>query len=487
MFNHELFAVTFARAVHVMRAQPPVLEQQKTALRAVHTLTSVAPAVVRVYGGVLSIDNVAIPDTVPHVADLIAQLTSHRVAEIAIAHGAAPGDLLALLRAVAVERGDMPAGESVAQRVRDAGATSVAVLSMPEPDEGGRRHRSVSQVFELEETLAAADAAWAETVAQPPDDSWSGPGLREIDLGFTADDLPVAVPPPAPGLPQPEPSMAAAVPAAPLPIPADTSLGRSLAALMAEPHSVRALDLLTDFSREFADAVAGDDMPVAVRAAAAVIELEPGAPEGTVRNSYGIVLKRMLPREILAQVAHLLLTADAPSATAVLHRAGAPAVDILLGLLAGADSIRERKAYMAALGGMPAGAEQVRHMLDHAQWYVVRNVADLCGVLRLESAVPDLDRLLRHPDARVQRAAAVALARIGTIDTVAPLLRIIKEPKPDLRRQVAAALAAAPELASLPVLTALAGDADKAVAAAAQGAIELLRQRTSGAHLADRR
>ena len=44
-----------------------------------------------------------------------------------------------------------------------------------------------------------------------------------------------------------------------------------------------------------------------------------------------------------------------------------------------AEDMGERRAYFSALKEMTEGGELLVHMLSHDQWFVVRNVADLCG------------------------------------------------------------------------------------------------------------
>jgi HEAT repeat protein len=76
-------------------------------------------------------------------------------------------------------------------------------------------------------------------------------------------------------------------------------------------------------------------------------------------------------------------------------------------------------------------------MLQHDQWFVVRNVAEAMGVQRVEEAVPNLIKCLAHSDPRVRRAAAVALAKIGTPATVEPLRHVLKDGDRELRALIA--------------------------------------------------
>jgi HEAT repeat protein len=214
----------------------------------------------------------------------------------------------------------------------------------------------------------------------------------------------------------------------------------------------------------------------------------------------------MLTRAALAQMAQLVTDQRlAPIVTAVLHRGGGDAVEILLGLLSTAQSIRERKAFMTVLRGMRAGRESALAMLSHEEWCVVRNVAELVGELRMEEAVPQLAKLLEHRDARVGRAAAAALAKVGSVSTVEPLRRVLREGAPDLRafvassiggphaRALAMPLVALAEAESEPVVLAEyyralgrigTPEAVQALAKVAQSSGSLLRRRPSGVRVA---
>jgi HEAT repeat protein len=67
-------------------------------------------------------------------------------------------------------------------------------------------------------------------------------------------------------------------------------------------------------------------------------------------------------------------------------------------------------------------------------------VAEAMGFQRVVEAIPGLVRCLSHADARVRRAAATALARIGTPETVEPLRTVLKEGDPELRALIASSI-----------------------------------------------
>ncbi len=234
----------------------------------------------------------------------------------------------------------------------------------------------------------------------------------------------------------------AEVPTFGLPVgPARKSLSASLAVVAREPYAAGVLDALTELFLGIQDALEAGEVEPAVHAMAAMIAWEPEAPVGSPRNSYRIVLQRLLTPEHLKRVAPFVSDPRlGHEATKVMQRGGADAAVVLLGRLAAADELRERRALVTALRGIPEGLDQVVHMLESSQWTVVRNVAEAMGVQRVEEAVPDLVRCLAHSDARVRRAAAVALAKIGTSATVEPLRHVLKEGDPELRALIAASI-----------------------------------------------
>ncbi len=463
MFNHELYASAFARAVELMRPEGDASrESQKAALRALVALAELSSATIRLYDGVVSVDDIAIPDTVPHLATLVACLEQHGVEEMMIGRRTGPGELLALLRGLAGKPGE---GPGVKERLRDAGSTRIMVILDKAP-KGQWRAANAAQALAMEEVQKMLDDAAPPAAARrvTPGSSARGPTvdrdevLAEWDAFYAAESgdtpnpgiiidmgehMPVE-PGAAAGAPPEAGGADTGPPATPppdLPVSADTPLGEALGRVVLDPYGPRVLDNLTRLSERILLSLREDQAEDALRALAILIDLEPGAPEGTARNSYGIVLKRTLSRDVLAQVAQCLHTpALVEPGGKVMRRSRADGAEILLGLLASAESIRERRTYMTALRGIPEATDRVIGMLEHPQWFVVRNVAEILGDLRVEEAAVPLGKVLDHADQRVQRAAAVALAKIGSVATVEPLRKRLREGTPEMRAMIAAAI-----------------------------------------------
>jgi hypothetical protein len=195
-------------------------------------------------------------------------------------------------------------------------------------------------------------------------------------------------------------------------------------------------DRLNEVVRASDDLVARGDWLGVLRAASVVVSAERRAREGGNSRVFGIAIRRMLPRSVLEQIARLTPSPDHRNdVVPVLQRLGADSTETLLGLLASAERIEDRRAYFAALRQMTEGTDLLVNMLTHDEWYVVRNVADLCGEMRLETSVSRLAKHATHPDERVRRSVAGALAKIGTPPTVEPLRQLLRDPSPAVRLQ----------------------------------------------------
>jgi HEAT repeat protein len=133
-------------------------------------------------------------------------------------------------------------------------------------------------------------------------------------------------------------------------------------------------------------------------------------------------------------------------------------------LLVAAPTMDERRSAFDALRHMTEGTDQLVHALEHREWFVVRNVAELLGELGIESAVPALARRLDHEDERVRKAVALALAKIGTRGAVEPLRRALHDPSPEVRMQVALGIGGQKSAAlAMPLVVAMDEEKDETV------------------------
>src|SRR6266705_3038623 len=138
------------------------------------------------------------------------------------------------------------------------------------------------------------------------------------------------------------------------------------------------------------------------------------------------------------------------------------AAALLVDRLVAAPTAGERRGVFDALRQMTEGTEQLVHMLEHREWFVVRNVAELIGELGMDEAVPALARRLEHDDERVR--VALALAKIGTRSAAEPLRRALRDKSADVRIQVALGIGGRKSFAlAMPLVVALEEEGDETV------------------------
>jgi len=272
----------------------------------------------------------------------------------------------------------------------------------------------------------------------------------------------------APPAPATAPSRPITSPASPLPIAAPSGGGGAdaLAELQRNPAAPNAGDLLGAVIDQAEMALKRNRPEEVLRFLAAILRLEQRLPEaGGVRRQYAIVVRRICTRPVVEMLARLVtVPKHRTDATLALQRAGAEAVEVLLDLLVAAPTMSERRGVFDALTQMTQGTEQLVHMLDHPEWFVVRNVAELVGELGMEEAVPGLGKQLSHEDERVRRAVALALAKIGSGSAVEPLRRALRDKSPEVRMQVALGIGGRKSNAlAMPLVVAMEEEADEAV------------------------
>ncbi|MBC7292764.1 MAG: HEAT repeat domain-containing protein, partial [Thermoleophilia bacterium] len=117
------------------------------------------------------------------------------------------------------------------------------------------------------------------------------------------------------------------------------------------------------------------------------------------------------------------------------------AIPTLLELLATLEDRAARRIVLKVLeaqGGVP-GRYLVSHLGD-PRWFVVRNAVRLAAISRDPTLVPNLGRLLRHPDARVRREAVRTLEAYGGRAAATALSDALADTDSSVRTLAASAL-----------------------------------------------
>jgi HEAT repeat protein len=327
----------------------------------------------------------------------------------------------------------------------------------------------------------AADAlpGTGRATSQPVEDE-SGLTLRPERAPHPEPEAPAASPPPpeppAAATPPPAPPAAASPPkeakrapagAAP---PARDALPAAAAEPLAEleryPEGPMAGDHLAALVRHVETALKQNRLEQILGVVAGIIHVEQRVPESSgQRRQYGIALRRIYTKPVLEALARLLNSPKHRVAAVLgLQRGGAAAVEVLIDLLVAAPTVSERRAVFDALRQMTEGTEQLVHMLDHQEWFVVRNVAELLGELGMDEAVPALGKRLGHTDERVRKAVALALAKIGSRSAAEPLRRALRDSSTEVRLQVAVGIGGRKSSAlAMPLVVAMEEEKDETV------------------------
>lgn len=185
-----------------------------------------------------------------------------------------------------------------------------------------------------------------------------------------------------------------------------------------------------------------------------IVGRERDAREADVKRAYLIQLRRLFKPGILRGLGQLLgRERDRRAAlTPVFVRAGDAGAEILIELMVGSPVASERRAFRSVLATCPAAAEPLQHLLEDGRWFVVRNAAELLGEMGVREADAALVATLKHPDARVRRAAAGALARLGSARGVHALQHLLGDTNAAVRQQAINGLVAARHPRSAPAL-----------------------------------
>jgi hypothetical protein len=405
------------KLVFLLLESPEAVEEQKRVFRELLQSLGTGARRLVVDPTGISLDGAAFSMGEPAVAALHAHLLSLGIGEVRLPAGLLPAPLLTFLRLIAVAPGTYANLQQLTQRLMQQGADSIQVLP-----------RSAAN-------LSGLEVSPGEMLGRPASGQHGGgaPAKPEKEEDVTLKEIgPDALSEAKVGM----------MHFVTLEARHAGDLERVASHLSEAAQLDRATtDMLNELVTAGEVAASRGEWPRLLKAATTLIELEQKGGALAVHRAYGIALRRMVPRSVLENLARLAVAGPTRNdAITVFRRLGADATEVLLGLLAAAPTAPERRAYFNALTQMTEGTPLVIHMLSHDEWYVVRNVAELCGELKLEPAVAPLAKRMSHPDERVRRSVAGALARIGTPGTVEPLRQALRDKSPLVRLHAAQSL-----------------------------------------------
>lgn len=185
-----------------------------------------------------------------------------------------------------------------------------------------------------------------------------------------------------------------------------------------------------------------------------------------LRRAYTIGLRRLTKATLLRGIASLLPRRPdlRDPLHAVLLRLGPDGAEALIDLLTSADSLTDRRAYLAALAKIRDAIPTLIHLLGDNRWYVVRNAVDLLGEMRVSEAENALLEVASHREERVRRSAATTLARLGTLRSLQAVQQMMADAVPEVRVHAAQGFGSVKSPRAVSVLSrALDGETDQEV------------------------
>ena len=372
-------AVTaLANLITLLQTDPEDRDRLKAAFRDLYAIVEPAGATLSMDVNGLLMDGTPLPHGIPGAGDVRIRFHAHGVGSVRVPAGVKPADLLAVVRLLAAE----PVEASVESFVRRLPVEAALAILVDGPRQLPQAH-DMRTLDNLSVPIGGGRAA-----APPP-------------------------PPPPPAAPHDE----------------------------AGAHGQRgepAADPLRDIEVQADLAYRREEWEELLGLATRILRLEAAEKDESRHRRYSVTLRRILPKSALQHIARAALSEGRRvDATAVLKRMGADSVEALLELLTAAPTLAERRGYFSVLTKMEAGTERIVSRLNHPDWFVVRNVAELCGELRLAGAVRALSEQSLHRDERVRRAVAGALGKIGMVEALEALRHLLNDVEPMVRLQAA--------------------------------------------------
>jgi HEAT repeat protein len=403
MRDETKIAILLGRLLELLAKTPEPTDDHRTALQALTELLARRSAAVVLDEGAVTVEGEPAPADTPFVGTLKDRLTAHQVARLHLAHGTSAVDLVELLRALAAPPPATKPAQELEDRLERAHLVTVSIVSRErETGAKARRPMRITEAFRVAETAPAGPSGPMGVIPTTKTTAFVEMEKQQLQQRTMTGVL-----------------------------------GQLVARLQDDNDPQPLLSRLDAVQSGIVKAIGGKDVDQALEALLRIIRLEAASANPEIQRAYGIALRRLLTTEHLRKFAPLAFDEMYHEDIVLLmRRAGKAGTKVLLDLLIEAPSQAERRAYLRALRQMEEGADVVASLLNHHEWFVVRNAADLVGELKLTEAVPALAKVVGHADARVRRSVGIALARIGIAETALPLRKLLGDTDPQVRLAV---------------------------------------------------
>ncbi len=436
--NHSTtFARHFARLVHLLLHEPKNIASQKAALRLLVAMAKEGEVTLAIRDWQVVANGALLPPQLEGAEDLGAQLIGHAISELVAEKEATAADLLGIARTLATEPVPGDGGRNVADKLAALGAKTVRV--------------TLSGNAPLPRVATVSMPTHGSDVPSQVGKAATNGGSRNTgDVEIVAQG---SAPPAVPAAPARRPSVEMGVMRGITDsylsqfAPPDTSRG-SIATGFTQLDATTSVNettkLLDGVSGAAESAFREGDSETLAVALAGIVKRETAASDPNLRRAYGMAVRRLAKKPMLAVIAPLLASQREmyEELFAIFARTGDEGAEALIEQLNAAQSLAERRVYFDSVRKLNAGIQVLIHMLGDSRWYVVRNAADLLGEMSANDAEPRLSELLQHDDDRVRKAAVSALSKMTGTGAVKGLATSLEDGAPGVRVRAAAALSA---------------------------------------------
>jgi len=410
------FARHFARLVWLLVNEDGNVDEQKMSLRALVTLSRSGPVALLCHDLHLLANDQLIPAALTGVREVAAQMGAHSVESIEVRQNAKPADVLGVARILASPAVPSDGGANATRRLAELSAIGISFATLAPP--------------------APPPPAEPITVPKEPDHP-DAAGTSAIGAG-------------APQASESQEAVRKALSEAPTLI---TALGGVDPTKLTPEELFAALDMARTpeaVTRALDDLVTLAEHSVRVAKPAVVgaifheiVTREKSLDDGDDKRAHVMAIRRLSKPVLLRAVASMI--PKKPERRQhyyeVLARTGDDGADALIEQITQAPTANDRRLLMEVLTVLDDAVPALSRMLGDSRWFVVRNAADLLGEMVATPAEESLIALLRHADDRVRRSATNALMKLGTTDALRAIYDAVNDASPEVRMQVAAAIA----------------------------------------------
>ncbi len=192
-----------------------------------------------------------------------------------------------------------------------------------------------------------------------------------------------------------------------------------------------------ELMKEARAALSSHGIPTLASSLAMLASVEAAVTHQGLRSAWTTAFNEAATKDALAALVEALPgSGDAVNATlVVLKRAGEAGAVALIDQLLSSDSMEVRRACFDALAEVKRGTSQLLTLLEHEQWFVVRNAVCLLGEFQSRSSEPELAATMSHGDERVRAAVVTALLQLDTPSASGTVRGAIRDDSAEVRRR----------------------------------------------------